>query len=262
MKNNNKKIIIFLVLSMIFSLALSGCANEKDKIDQNEKPTKNEGTNQGDRSAGKYSAQGKIVKIDENGIHVQIGDRVQRYNVDKEATNKHYIGEYVGINELDNDKYDILPDETYDYKNRLTSTGEKIKRVTGTVGEVKDDIVTAVTEMGDIKLTNPGNFSLKSGDQFMFDYVEMGGGNQMLSYYEESSKINVKVKEISREASGAMKITANSNDNKEYNIMVNENTITNFAHSALKKDDSITVYPESITGNIPAEVKAKLIIKN
>jgi len=259
---NSKNLIMFFSMMLVFSIILSSCSIEKDNKDQSEQTAKNKSSNNVDKTADKYSAQGKIVKIDDNGLHVQIGDKVERYNVTKEKADIYYAGEYVGLNELQNNTYDVFEDETYDYNNRFTSTGDQIMRISGTVGEVQNNFVTAVTEMGDVKLTNPGKFSLKSGDQVMFDYVEMAGGNQMISYYEETSKINVEVKEISRDTSGIMRIFAVSSDNKEYEIQVNENTVTNFAHSSLLKGENITVYPSDISGDIPAIVKCKLIVKD
>jgi hypothetical protein len=260
-----KRLMLALCVILTLSMILSSCANN-DKEDNNVSNKNSEGKNgtdgANDETLGKYNQQGRIVKIDETGIHVQVEDKVERYNVAKEKADKYYIGEYVGLNALDNDNYDIFPDESYDYNNRLTSTGDPIKRVTGTVGDVKDDFVTAVTEMGDVKLSNNGDFNLESGSQVMFDYVEMPGGNQLVSFYDEASKINVKVKEVSRDTSGMMRIYALAADNKEYDIQVDGDTGTNFAHSTLKADDEIIVYPEDITGDVPAVVDAKLIVKN
>jgi len=262
MKNREKPTMVMCIILMV-SIILSSCNNNEDKNLNNGNPEGTNGTKQeNDVILGKYNQQGRIVKIDETGIHVQVEDKVERYNVAKERADKYYIGEYVGLNVLDNGNYDVFADESYDYSNRLTSTGDKIKRVTGTVGEVKDDFVTAVTEMGDVKLANNTDFDLESGSQAMFDYVEMPSGNQMVSFYDEASKINAKVKEVSRDTSGMMRIYALAADNKEYDIQVDSDTVTNFAHSSLVVDDDIIVYPDDITGEIPAAVNAKLIVKN
>ena len=259
MKINRNKLII---LTFILVLATEGCT-EKENNDQiiEKQDSGNNNTNE-QEEPGKYSIQGRVVKIDENGIHVQSGEKVNVYNVDKERTNGFYIGEYVGLNKLDGDEYDAVLDEYYDYNIRFTSTGESIKRISGTVGEVTENFVSAVTEMGDVKFINPGNFNLKAGDQFMADYVELAGGNQMLSFYDEASKINITVKEIVRDISGMMRIYGLTDDSKEYVIKVGADTITNFAHSALKTEDKILVYPEKISGDVPAAVNAKLIVKS
>lgn len=265
---NMKKTIVILIVILTINIVFVGCTNnveenngDANNLNRNEQTGENNIGSQGqDVILGKYNTQGRIVKIDESGIHVQVNDKVEKYNVANERANNYYIGEYVGLNKLDGDNYDIFADETYDYKNRITPTGDSIKRVTGTVGEVKDNLVTAVTEMGDMKLSHEGNFNLEHGSQVMFDYIELPDGNQMLSYYDEASKINVDVKEISRDASGMMMIFAVASDNKEYDIRLDTDTVTNFALSSLKVNDKIIVYPDEMTGDVPAVVNAKLIV--
>lgn len=259
MKINKKNIII---ITIVLILATAGCTKKENNDQIIEKQDSGNSNSNEQTVPGKYSKQGRVVKIDENGLHVQTGEKVDVYNVDNERTSSFFIGEYVGLNKLDGDKYDAVLDENYDYNARFTSTGETIKRVSGTVGEVSENFVTAVTEMGDFKFTNPGNFNLKSGDQFMADYVELAGENQMLSFYNEASKINVTVKEIERDTSGMLRIYGLADDNKEYDIKVGADTITNFAHSSMKTEDKILVYPEKISGDVPAVVNAKLILKS
>jgi len=259
MKINKKNLII---MTFILVLATAGCTKKENNDQIIEKQDSGNNNTNEQTVPGKYSKQGRVVKIDENGLHVQTGEKVDVYNVDNARTSHFFIGEYVGLNKLDGDKYDAVLDENYDYNTRFTSTGEAVKRVSGTVGEVTGDYVSAVTEMGDVKFTNPGNFNLKSGDQFMADYVELAGGNQMLSFYDEASKINVTVKEIVRDTSGMMRIYGLAEDNKEYDIKVGADTVTNFGHSSLKTEDKILVYPEKISGDVPAVVNAKLIVKS
>lgn len=261
---NIKKIMWILSIILVTITSFVGCTKNdiENNSNNNSQTEKNNKQAQGNEVIlGKYNTQGRIVKIDKTGIHVQVKDKVEKYNVTSERASNHYIGEYVGLNKLDGDNYDIFADETYDYKNRFTSTGDAIKRVTGTVGDVKDNMVTAVTEMGDMKISHKGNFNLESGSQVMFDYIELPDGNQMISYYDEAAKINVYVKEISRDTSGMMMIFAVASDNKEYDIRLDSDTITNFALSSLKIDDKIIVYPNEMTGDVPAVVKAKLIVK-
>lgn len=250
-----------LLLILYFTLLLNiiGCANENgdNNNNVNDGNTNNQSINE---TPGRYSAQGRIVKIDKDGLHVENNDKVDVYSVDQEQINNYYIGEYVGLNKLDGDKYEAVSDEYYDYNSRHTSSGEPIRRISGTVGEITDDYLLAVTEMGDVKLSNLGDIDLKSGDQFIVDYVEKNDENQIISYYNEVSRIHVTVKEISRDTSGMMRLYGIADDKKEYDIFVGLDTITNFAHSSLNTEEEIVVYPNDISGDIPAVVDAKLII--
>jgi len=256
---NNKKIIIFIIIALVFSSAGCSRSENKDEYQENLRPGNESSAQQ--YTPGRYSAQGKIVKIDKDGIHVQEGENVNTYKVDQARSSNYFLGEYVGINKLDGGTYDAVSDQYYDYTQRRTSNGDEIKRVTATVGEVGENFITAITEMGDLKFNYPKGFNLKEGDQFIADYVENTKGNELLSYFDESSKINATVKEVSRDTNGMLRVYGVSDDNREYDINVDSDTITNFAHSTLQEGDEIVVYPEKTDGNIPAVVRAKLVVR-
>lgn len=256
---NNKRVIIFIIIAVVFSSA--GCSKSENKDEYQENLKSGNEDSSMKNIPGRYNAQGRIVKIDQEGIHVEEGENVNIYNVDQARSSNFFLGEYVGINKLEGGTYDAVSDEYYDYTQRKTQDGTEIKRVTATVGEIGDDFVTAITEMGDLKFNNPEGFDLKEGDQFMADYVENSDGNELLSFYDETSKINTTVRELSRDTNGMLRIYGVSDDNREYDIRADYDTITNFAHSTLKEGDQIVVYPENIDGNIPAGVDAKLIVK-
>lgn len=256
---NNKKIIIFIITAMFFSLA--GCSRSEKEEEYEEKLKPGNESSAQQYTPGRYSAQGKIVKIDKDGIQVQEGENVNTYKVDQARSSNYFLGEYVGINKLDGGTYDAVSDQYYDYTLRRTTNGDEIKRVTATVGEVGDDFITAITEMGDLKFNYPKGFNLKEGDQFIADYVENTKGNELLSYFDEASKINATVREVSRDTNGMLRVYGVGDDNREYDINVDAETITNFAHSTLKEGDKIVVYPEKTDGNIPAAVYAKLIVR-
>nr|WP_300089853.1 hypothetical protein [Sedimentibacter sp.] len=256
---NNKKIIIFIIVALAFSLA--GCAGSEQKEKYQENLKSGNESSSDENIPGRYNAQGKIIKIDQDGIHVQEGENVNTYKVDQARSSNFFLGEYVGINQLEGGTFDAVSDQYYDYTQRKTQDGVDIKRVTATVGEVGEDFITAITEMGDLKLKYPEGFNLKEGDQFIADYVEDNNGNELLSFYDETSKINATVREISRDTNGMLRVYGVSDDNREYDIKVNSETITNFAHSTLKEGDQITVYPEKTDGSVPASVDAKLIVK-
>lgn len=250
---------LFILLIVFIAFLSSSCENSPQQPDnQNDENKEILYVNKSESS--KYSSQGKIIKIDKNGLHVQVGDKVDVYNVDPERTKGLYIGEYVGINKLDGDKFDVVLDESYDYNVRITSEGRPITRITGTLKDVNNDTITVNTDKGELKLSKTKGFDLESGDQLMADYVELAGRNQMLVFYDEASKLNVTVKEISRDTNGTMRIYALSDSNVEYDIMIGADSFTNFIHSSLKTDDKIVVYPNGISGDVPSLVDAKLVL--
>ena len=188
----NKLLIICLVLL----ISITGCAeNDNNNTGDTDKTSESE-----TEPYGKYTANGKIVKMDDEGFHIQTGENVDVYNVDAGRSSNFFIGEYVALTSTDGDLFDVALDEEYDYS----------------------DI-----------------------DSNLFN---------------EASKINVRVAEISRDETGAMRIYGLAADNKEYDIVANADTVTNFARSTLRVDDEIAVYPENVSGGIPAVVEAKAIL--
>lgn len=189
---SNKLLIICLVVLII----ISGCAKNENNNKTGDADKTAESENE---PYGKYTANGKIVKMDDEGFHIQTGENVEVYNVDRGRSSNFFIGEYVALTSLDGDLFDVAIDEEYDYSGI---------------------------------------------DRNIFD---------------EASKLNVKVAEISRDDTGAMRIYGLAADNKEYDIVANAETVTNFARSTLKVDDEIFVYPKNVTGDIPAVVEAEAI---
>lgn len=182
----NNKIMLMLICFMLF---ITGCAADDTPPDTE------------DETYGKYSANGRIVKIDNDGFHVQGEDKVKLFNVDTEKNSNFYIGEYVKLDSMDGNSYDVALDEEYDYTAAMAT-----------------DI------------------------------------------YDEDSKLELKVSEISRDETGEMRIKGLADDKKEYYVVVGPETITNFAHSTLKADDHIIVYSEDTSSVIPAVVEAKAIM--
>lgn len=247
------------IMLILIAAVISSCENSpQEPGSQNAENQEEVIVNESNPS--KFTAEGKVIKIDDKGIHVQNQDKVDVYNVDPERTRNIYIGEFVGINKLEGNKFDVVRDENHDYNTRVTSEGKAITRITGTVSEIAKDNIIAATDNGELKLSKARDFDLETGEQFMADYVELAGVNQMLAFYDEASKINVTAKEVSRDTNGTMRIYALSDSNVEYDIMVGADTITNFMHSSLEPDDRIMVYPNNISGDVPALVDAKLIL--
>ena len=184
-----------LLLTICLLLFIPGCAvndnNGGDTIPEKE-----------EEDYGKYSHNGRIVKMDKDGFHVQNDDKVELFNVNIERTGNFYLGEYVKLNSRDGNIYDVTPDEGFDYTSVMTT-----------------------------------------------------------GMYDEDTKLDLKVEEISRDETGTMRIYGLAADNKEYDIVAGAETVTNFAHSRLKVNDEISVYPENVSDGTPAVVEAKAIIK-
>lgn len=180
-----------LLLLICLLLFMIGCTVN----DNNDIPDKE------DEPYGKYSAHGRIVKMDKEGFHIKNEENVDLFNVDTGKSSNFFIGEYVRLESLDGEMYDVTLDEEYDY--------------------------SGITE----------------------------------NLFDEASKLNIRVAEISRDETGKMRIYGLAADNKEYDIAASSDTVTNFSHSTLKVDDEIFVYPENVSGDIPAVVEAKAILK-
>ncbi|MBP7222321.1 MAG: hypothetical protein KBA50_03630 [Sedimentibacter sp.] len=81
-------------------------------------------------------------------------------------------------------------------------------------------------------------------------------------FLDEANKLELKVVDISRDITGAMRISGRASDNREYDIAAGADTVTNFAHSTLKVNDEISVYSKDISGSMPAVVEAQAVLKN
>lgn len=192
-----KNKLLALIIICLF-LLMTGCAVNDNNSENDTIPEKEE------EEYGKYSHAGRIVKIDNDGFQIKNDEEVSFFNVDKENLNNFYIGEYVRLNSMDGDIYDVALDEEYDYTAVMTTE----------------------------------------------------------ELYDENTKFNLRVVEISRDETGTMRIYGRATDNKEYDIAAGADTITNFAHSTLRADDEITVYAKNVSGSIPAVVEAQAILKN
>ena len=110
MKNKLLSILLICLL-----LLMTGCAVNDNNDENDTIPDKEE------EAYGKYSHRGRIVKMDQDGFHVQNGEKVDLFNVDTERANNFYIGEYVRLDSADGSIYDVALDEEYDYTAVMTA---------------------------------------------------------------------------------------------------------------------------------------------
>jgi len=186
----------YILLAICFLLLLMpACAVNNNNTDEGI-PDKEE------EEYGKYSHNGRIVKVDKGGFQVQSDEKVDFFKVDEETIGNYYVGEYVRLSSKNGDVYDVALDEEFDYTSVMRAD--------------------------------------------MFD---------------EDEKIDLKVGKISRDETGTMKINGMAADNKEYDVITDAETVTNFAYSTLKVNDEISVYPKSISEGSPARVEAKALVR-
>ena len=97
-----------MLLIICLLILVPACAPNDNGADDNI-PDKEE------EEYGKYSHNGRIVKVDKGGFHVESDEKVEFFNVDEGARDNFYVGEYVRLNSKDGDIYDVALDEEFDY---------------------------------------------------------------------------------------------------------------------------------------------------
>jgi hypothetical protein len=172
-----------MLLIICLLILVPACAPNDNGADDNI-PDKEE------EEYGKYSHNGRIVKVDKGGFHVESDEKVEFFNVDEGARDNFYVGEYVRLNSKDGDIYDVALDEEFDYTavmkadmfdedERLDLRVEKISRdetgtmrIMGLAADNKEyDIIT-----GPETVTNFAYSRLKTGDEIIVYPENISGG--------------------------------------------------------------------------------------
>ncbi len=246
-----KNVLIVCVLLIV--IGFTGCTNSNITANAEDKVNSSEETQD-------YETVGKIIKFSEDRVHVLTGDIASVFKVDREKIKDFYLGETVGVkkvNEFVLEKY-----ETKDFDVRFTNMGERILEAYGEVKEVNKDKFIITSEGRDLEFESYDNISLEKGSEVLVEYLERENKNILINYYAENSKLKVVINNIKRaENSGVMILDTEDIDGTKYEVYVLAETVLNFNHSEIKKDDEITVYPEVIRESCPAQIDAKMIKK-
>lgn len=256
-----KKYFKLIVVCLAVMLITAGCTNgntNDNNTNNNENPNTSTDNNQ---NTSKKDVVGKLVGIGDDEIKVYTNGTTETYKLSGDKVKDYYLGETIMLKSNSEGKYEATSYEDYNFNDRMTDMGEKIKRSLVTVKEVGEDFITAIAENGEFMVQNPGNFNLPANTNVIFDYVETPNGNRLVSYYDESVKIDLTIKAISRDVNGQMVIIATDENNKEYEISVAHDVLLNVRHSTLKTGDKISCYPVSISDDNPAKINANMIIK-
>ncbi len=244
-----KKISITLIVIVMFMFNFTGCSN-----DNNTDNSSNQTNTSGEEIVG------KLIGISNDEIKLSNNGKTTSYKISGDKVKDYYLGETIMLKGNGTD-YDVSTYDKFNFDTRQTDEGDIITRTVGSVKEVGDKFITAVTELGDIEIMNPGNFNLPISSNVIFDYVSTKEGNKLISYYDESIKMDLKIKSISRDVDGKMLIVANDINDKEYEVTLNQDVLVNVNHSSLKVGDKIKVYPTSIGDETPPKINASMIIK-
>lgn len=269
-----KIIIIFIVISMLM-FNFTGCTNGNTS-DGNQSGTNNENgansgnNNNGNNNSGNNSGSntntngeevvGRLVGISNDEIKVSTNGKTNTYKISGDKVKDYYLGETIVIKGTENN-YNVSSYDKYNFDARYTNEGDLITRATGTIKDIGDKFITAITELGDLSIINPGSFNLPLNSNVIFDYVSTKEGNRLVSYYDESIRMDVKIKNITRDADGRMVIIVTDANNQEYDLTLNQDVVLNVAHSTLKVGDNLKVYPTAIGDEKPPKISASMVIK-
>ncbi|WDV46445.1 hypothetical protein PV797_01815 [Clostridiaceae bacterium M8S5] len=246
-----KKRLIATILIITIVIIVAGCATQKDLV-------KSKDTSNLD---DKYVTIGKIIGFKENGVDVLTGDIAMHYSVDKNELKNFYLGEYVGVVKLDDNKYKLESYKVDDFSVRYTNMGDKILTVTGEVVNIKDKELVIKVDEKEIVFIGDEQIAITIGATVTIDYLEdKGNGNKkILQVYDESSALDFTIKSISRAKDGTMVLE--TEDDKGLKNKVYVMGVLNFNHGDLKVGDKITVYPKEIREIYPQEIDTLKIIK-
>ncbi|QSX07111.1 hypothetical protein JYG23_07145 [Sedimentibacter sp. zth1] len=258
-----RKYIKILSLGIALSLVFCACTLTNDEINDNYKEdNKNDSNieNNENTSEELNDIIGKLYEINDDEIKVFSNGETKSYKINADKVKDFYIGENILL-KANETGYDVSLYDQYDFNKRVTEAGDQITRIVGKIKEVGDEFITAVTDDEEIQILNPGDFVLSKDTSAIFDYVVTDKGNQLVNFYDESVKLDLTIKRLTREINGRLLILANNVDNKDYEISVKPETLVNISLSSLKLGDKIAVYPISISDQNPTKVDTNMIIK-
>lgn len=250
-----KKIFI-AALTLILLSTIVGCTDQ-------EGTAPGEGKNPSGEN-GSIKVVGEIVSFEKGRVHIITGDIVDIFQVAEENMKDFYLGETVGVKKLGEDRFELEKYEIKDFSTRHNTMGNLILTAIGEIKEIDDNGFTLATKDGDFEFETHDRVVLEEGTRVSVDYMEFGQESKriFLDMYNEDTKLDLIVKEISRAEDGMMVVGAEDDQGLQYMVKVTRGTVLNFNHSDLKKDDRMTVYaPEVMLAIYPAEIPAKMIKK-
>lgn len=248
------KNIKIVVLVIVFTLLLSSCT-------KNNTDNQNEDKDNSNNQEQKEEVVGKLYEINDKEIKiVTLKGELKNIEIPKDKLDDFFIGEMIKLNPV-GDSYDVSLYKEYNFDKRLDDAGNQIKRVTAKVKDVGEDFINIMTDDGEVSIMNPGNFALPQNSNVIFDYTSSDKGNTLVSYYDEGTKLDLVISDLSRDSSGELVIKGKDDNENEYQVVVKSDVLLNVTASNLKDGDKIFVYPMTVSDDNPKKVESSMILK-
>ncbi len=262
----------FAVIALAVITLATGCGAQPQKIDDGgltPEPTSQvvstsgEETGSGEQTYDQYVTVGEIIEIEAGKVHVLTGDIAQIFDVTQESLDQVYIGETVGIEEIEGGQR-VVPFKIKDFSVRHTNMGHMIDLKTGKVKTLKEgdgEVEVAIDVEGqEIVSTYTGKIHLVEGNTYDFDLMSFGDGKPfILDIYDPASITSMTIDKLIREDNGNLTIFAKDADGGEYYVPT-YHAVKNFNFSDLQVGDQIDVYVTLLMESFPMQVETNKII--
>lgn len=264
-----------VALSVVIAATGCGVKEEEVKIDNNGTDviatdnvllTEVPGTDQipDNQAWDMYDNIGEIIEISGDDIVILTGDIAQSYKLKSENITQVFLGQYVGVVELEDGIFKAEPFIIKDFSVRFTSMGQMIETKSGIITDIKsiDEAVEITIDIGGQSYTSQysGDLVLVVGNTYDFDLINMGESSYISEIYDPEAVIDMTIKGFNRNENGNLIVSASDQNGGEY-VLSLENIVTNFNYTDLKAGDIIKVYPASVIESMPMQVQANKIIK-
>lgn len=211
-----------------------------------------------------YDMTGEIIQINGNDIALLTGDIAQNYTLSEDNIKKVFLGQTVGVVQLEDGTYKAEPFIIKDFSVRFTNMGQMIETKSGILTDIqtKDDAVEITAEIDGESYTSSysGDAELFIGKTYEYDLINIGGNSYISEVYDPNSLVAVTISGFSRSEDGRLIISASDQVGGEYVIPL-DNVVLNFNYTDLKVGDTLKVYVTSVMESMPMQIRANRIVK-
>lgn len=272
----------------VMALSIAGCAGEttddiygndsvvvvNDDKDATVTNTNGDKSNDENRTDGGYYISptddievggvitvGEIMQFDGDYIHIIAGDLVEVFEYDAAQAEGFYLAQTIQLIKGE-DKNSLEPFIIEDFSVRHTNMGHPLDSASGIVTSVEKEMVSVEVEGKEIELITYEEQFISVGTEVSVVYMTFGDNEapSLIALYNEDSKLELTVKEISRGEEGRMLLAMTDVDGGEYSVNLSSGTVElNISEVAV--GDVLIVYHEGIMESWPMQVQNTLITK-